>query len=513
MKWLTMTYQNQVFKNAYKLFKITNVLPSFYLVVIISILGGVVEAYIFYNVPAYVQDIFKNSEINIFIIALGVLLLIVRSVFYIYIQNYLAVKSYLIKSDILNETIRKISYFPIVKLNEKSIFSLLTSESGNLVGYFISPLVILISEIFAILFIATTLFYNFGTSFATSSITIIFTSVLYIILIRNWVSKIGNLRKNAEYERVKYINEWNNLLPISQNKNRTKIVEEKLIKLNEITSKLEGKQFYSIQLPRLWIESVCIPLFIISFFLLNNQINQIELVAILTTVGLASIRIIPSLNRILSSIQTLKYAEPVINEFYEINLNSNVTLDLDILLVNKNSLTAVVGPSGFGKSTWIRNLLDFEKINLTDGNIIKILNKDMISYSSQNHHTFTGTLAENLSFYNGAKFSDDELISALKVVNLDRLLKEFGLHKILINDELLSGGERVRLAVTRSILHASELLVLDEPTNGLDEENVNSIIDLIKGLPFSVLVISHDERLIKIADNVIVHNRLEKFNE
>ena len=237
------------------------------------------------------------------------------------------------------------------------------------------------------------------------------------------------------------------------------------------------------------------------------------MVAILTTVGLASIRIIPSLNRILSSIQTLKYAEPVINEFYEINLNSNVTLDLDILLVNKNSLTAVVGPSGFCKSTWIRNLLDFEKINLTDGNIIKILNKDMISYSSQNHHTFTGTLAENLSFYNGAKFSDDELISALKVVNLDRLLKEFGLHKILINDELLSGGERVRLAVTRSILHASELLVLDEPTNGLDEENVNSIIDLIKGLPFSVLVISHDERLIKIADNVIVHNRLEKFNE
>lgn len=184
----------------------------------------------------------------------------------------------------------------------------------------------------------------------------------------------------------------------------------------------------------------------------------------------------------------------------------NITLTLE-----KGEILAVIGPNGAGKSTFFKCTVGLLQPTsgeiLLDGKLVKKNSgevKQKIGFLG--HESFLyNTLSplENLKFYG----------KLYKVKDLDRkandLLKEVGLY--LFRDmpiRSFSRGMMQRLAIARVLLPDPEILMLDEPHTGLDQEAVallNKIIKKKQASGTSILIISHDfEQVHALADRVAV---------
>ena len=166
---------------------------------------------------------------------------------------------------------------------------------------------------------------------------------------------------------------------------------------------------------------------------------------------------------------------------------------------------ALLGQTGCGKSSLL-SLITREW--LPQSGLVKLDGRDAGAYSeqalrdamsvvSQRIYLFSGTLRDNLAIAleNSSRKDDDKLIAVLQQVGLSALLQG---EKPLDNwigegGRQLSGGEQRRIGVARALLRDAPLLLLDEPTEGLDKQTEREVLDLLfsfaKGK--TVLMISH----------------------
>lgn len=168
--------------------------------------------------------------------------------------------------------------------------------------------------------------------------------------------------------------------------------------------------------------------------------------------------------------------------------------------VKKGELVTISGPSGSGKSTLLKLVANM--LPITSGNIL-FNNQSMTEYQPTVYHQavsyffqspvlFGETVRDNLSFpyeIRQIEFDKEHAISLLKDVQLDQSF----LDKKITS---LSGGEKQRVAFVRNLLFLPEVLLLDEVTSALDEENsqiIHSIISkLNKENNVTILWITHD---------------------
>jgi len=179
--------------------------------------------------------------------------------------------------------------------------------------------------------------------------------------------------------------------------------------------------------------------------------------------------------------------------------------------IPKGEFLVIKGETGSGKSSFINLLLGINKVDsgklfFGDLDISTSFSSkihETISFVPQKSFIFSGTVRENILYNNNLSYSDEELIT---------VLKEFNLYKILVNnnisldssiDELFkffSGGEVQRFNLVRAILAKPEVLILDEPTSALDSVMAKKVFDIIKNNVSTLIVISHSDSLIKLAD-------------
>lgn len=179
--------------------------------------------------------------------------------------------------------------------------------------------------------------------------------------------------------------------------------------------------------------------------------------------------------------------------------------------ITKGSFLIIKGETGSGKSTFVNLLLGINKIDsgklffgdLDISNSFSSKIHDVISFVPQKSFIFSGSVRENILYNNSLKYHDEELIE---------ILKEFNLYKILVNnnisldssiDELFkffSGGEVQRFNLVRAILAKPEVLILDEPTSALDSITAKKVFDIIRNKVSTLIIISHSETLIELAD-------------
>ncbi len=155
--------------------------------------------------------------------------------------------------------------------------------------------------------------------------------------------------------------------------------------------------------------------------------------------------------------------------------------------VNKGQKVAILGKTGSGKSTLFQLLnRNYDptsgRILLGNCNIADYPESTLRSHLttlSQRVHIFSQSLKENLLMGN-AKASDEQLIDIIQKVGLGYLLENEGLQLWLgEGGRPLSGGEQRRLGLARLLLSEAELVLLDEPTEGLDRETEQQILSLI----------------------------------
>lgn len=170
--------------------------------------------------------------------------------------------------------------------------------------------------------------------------------------------------------------------------------------------------------------------------------------------------------------------------------------------LHKDCITTLIGPNGAGKTTLVRVVLGL--IRPSSGQIWK-QDKLSVGYMPQKLHidrTFPLTVKRFLETVNGVTL--EKINSTLGSVRADHLLNH-SMHD-------LSGGETQRVMLARALLRDPELLVLDEPVQGVDVNGQTELYELIshirKERKCGVLMISHDLHLVMSAtDHVICFNQ------
>lgn len=159
--------------------------------------------------------------------------------------------------------------------------------------------------------------------------------------------------------------------------------------------------------------------------------------------------------------------------------------------IDMESRIAIVGPNGVGKSTFLKLMLG--ELSPTEGEVRK------------NHRLKIGRYDQHSGEHLTAEESPSEYL--MRLFNLPyekarKALGTFGLasHAHTIKNKDLSGGQKARVAMAELCLSSPDVLILDEPTNNLDIESIDALADAISEYRGGVIIVSHDERLIRETD-------------
>lgn len=177
---------------------------------------------------------------------------------------------------------------------------------------------------------------------------------------------------------------------------------------------------------------------------------------------------------------------------------------------------ALVGPSGNGKSTLVNLLLrlyDVEEGRVKiDGRDVRDYTlaslRSQVSVVMQDSLLFAASVRENIVYGANREVSDGEVVEAAKLANAHEFIEAMpeGYDTVLSErGSSLSGGQQQRIAVARAAIRKAPLLVLDEPTTGLDEENERQVADALERLAEgrTTFMITHDLDLAARADEIM----------
>ncbi len=292
-----------------------------------------------------------------------------------------------------------------------------------------------------------------------------------------------------------------------------------------------------------------ITLSLLLIFLNYMSYNTSKIIVIMGLFSLATIRIIPSLNKIFTSFQILKFGHHAIDKIYQeflideqksenkinfmneklnkSNINTLVSLknvyfkyddkgndslmnvNLDIF---KKELLVILGKSGSGKTTLINLILGLLKPS--QGKIVTNFNNP--SFVSQSPYLLDDTIKNNIALGVEEKNIDLERVKAcVEKAQLKDFVKsqEKGIDTIIgEKGDRISGGELQRLALARAFYRKPDIIILDEPTSSLDKITEKNILEILSSISkeCSVVVITHNldntqycDRIMKIDNKEI----------
>lgn len=293
--------------------------------------------------------------------------------------------------------------------------------------------------------------------------------------------------------------------------------------------------------------SICTVLAVMAFMIILGEPLE-KLIPSLAAFAMASIKLLPSANKIVSAVNDIQFSGPCLDNLLE-NLNPNTyppqfyknsksskaqfkftkeielrdieytypsspakVLDHANLSIKLGSCVGIVGRSGAGKTTTVDILLGLLKPQagqvLVDGVDI---GKDYtgwlscIGYIPQSIFMLDGTIADNVAF--GKEFDEAKVWEALTDAQLADFVRSHpdGLNaKIGERGIRLSGGQRQRIGIARALYSNPSLLVFDEATSSLDNETEHAILESINKLlgRKTMIIIAHRLQTIENCDTV-----------
>ena len=307
------------------------------------------------------------------------------------------------------------------------------------------------------------------------------------------------------------------------------------------------------QSPRVFFEIFLIIGMLVVFWITYMQNNSLDSVlTILTMFAVVSIRLLPSINRIASSLIDLKSSGPaldVLYKDYEMILNNQKNKDQDFsnetvfsfkkninfknvsfsypgstdlavqnidLQIKCGETIGIVGPTGSGKTTLIDILLGLlppsKGILLVDGSdIYKNLRgwQKQIGYVPQKIYLTDDTLRRNIAFgFKEEEIDNEKIKKAIQYAHLTNFISNLpkGLDtRVGEQGVRLSGGESQRVGIARALYQNPEILVMDEATSSLDNETEHEIAKSINEIAQSktLVIVAHRLSTIKECDFLI----------
>tara|TARA_B100000989_G_scaffold294722_1_gene274354 strand:- start:8559 stop:10289 length:1731 start_codon:yes stop_codon:yes gene_type:complete len=487
------------------------------------------------------------NQILYFMIGIFILKFIVNYItIYFYQKIIFDLRIYLAKEK-LNEYLNQ-DYKFFVKNNSSILLRNISQEVPRIIMGVIAMVLSLFSELVMILSIVTLLIlidlksaiFIFGLLFVIGSI--------YMTISKKYINRLGKLRIDFEGNNMKNLREIFDNIKLLKLYSRENFFFQKFNLNNKISSKSHMKFNIAAQTPRLFYEFILISILLLfCIFFSENLQNFIYILAIYAA---GAIRLIPSISKLLSALQNIRFEIPALNEIvknkYEIKKNFVIQknkIDKEVIFreivefkninfthfesekiifnnlnlkIDKNSFVGIFGSSGIGKSTFFDLFSGI--LPPTDGKIIidkkYTLNKDnikswqnLIGYMPQDAMILEGSLIENIAFGEDTKniiFKDFEM--SIEGANLNHFISNLKDAENLQLGERglkISGGERQRISLARTLYTKPKILLLDEVTSALDQKNENEILKTICNLKNTTkILISHNKEALKYCDKI-----------
>ena len=431
----------------------------------------------------------------------------------------------------------------IFKKNSSEYIRNFNDEVNNVILFYQSIIKLVLDLIVLIGLLIFLFIYNYKiTSIIVISLFII--GILYYSIVKNKLVNWAKIAMVNRKKRIQFINETFAAIKEIKIFAIEKYFLERFRIQNTSLSQILFKHSFIATLPRHTLEYILfITIISLIFFLYSNNFSQSSIIQILAVYTLVSFRITPIVSRILGSSQNLKFSLPSFRKLYveykhpiqskkkitnKFRYNKNLTIRLknfknensqvailkDISInIPKGSKVGIVGPSGSGKSTIIDIICGFKKAKK---NCIKVDGKCIldnindwqrnIGYIPQDIVILNQSIKENILFgSSNKKYSNKKILDILKKVSLHQFIKKLpgGLSHIIKQDgKNISGGEKQRIAIARSLIKNPEIIVLDEATSGLDTFTEEKIYQMIKKLRKTVIVVSHRINSLNFCDKI-----------
>ena len=497
-------------------------------------------------------SISNKKEVLVFSLCLIIIVYFFRYLYLIFLNYYKNIFSYNlslnIKKDLTEKYLsQKYSYF--FNENSSRLIKNIIVEASHFTNSAIDRIFYIFIDSFVISIVLISLiFFESGISLVIAGFLCLIGFILNSFS-KGRILKWGNLRFNLDQDFMKF------LLEIFNSVREIKVYNKKNFFVNSFIKKYSPLGYLSIkqQTFNIFIKQSyeVITLFgfcALVFYLFSQNYSNKEILTIIGIFAIAAFRLLPLFSRLLLGLQELKYYFPSINhlyaEFYELNNNiqsinsSNQFKNLQIknnfeikninfsydkkkkvlndlnLNINKFDKIGIFGKSGSGKSTFVDMV--FGLITPDNGSIYidnKKLNnhEDIFNYKmgyvSQNPYLLDTTVKRNIAFgQNDEEINEDLVLKSLEIVQMKDWLNNTknGLETIIgENGKMVSGGERQRIGIARTLYYQTEFILLDEPTSSLDMETSKKIIDILEKLENkTIILISHQKNNLSICDKV-----------
>ena len=484
-----------------------------------------------------------------------IVIFIIKNLFLTFINYYNGNINKEIKANLGSRLFQKYilsDYETHLSRNTAIIIRNITTEVTRTSIYILS-FVMLIKEFLILLSVFILLFsVDFKT---TAIIFVIFPLVsgTYYYLIKNSSKERGKIIQILTGQNLKTLNHSLGSLKFLKILNK----ENFMIKIfSERVNQIEYKDFiqrFLLTLPKITLEVLTIVMFsviTISFLYSDRSLNTF--IPFITLFCVSAIRIIPSLNLISISFTNIKFNSPafllISNELKDRlemknddnhqniqdeifnseiklknisykypNTKNNVLQNIN-LSIKPGDKIGILGPSGSGKSTLVDLILGLLKPNegeiIIDGKKLSVKNwNNKLGYVSQDVYLLDDTIRANVAFgENESQFNRSRFCNAIEKSQLTQFvnsLEKKDMTEVGDRGVRLSGGQKQRIGIARCLYLNPKLIILDEPTSSLDDENEIKIMQDIYNLKeYTIIIISHKNQIFKDCKKIFkVENR------
>tara|TARA_B110000285_G_scaffold232772_1_gene304708 strand:- start:744 stop:2483 length:1740 start_codon:yes stop_codon:yes gene_type:complete len=434
------------------------------------------------------------------------------------------------------------------KRNSAELIKMFQVEVGLVTAVLLSAGV-LITEIAITIAIISTLFLVEPTGTIFIIIFFLVFGSLFYYFSKNKSSAWGVIREQADKGVSKLIMEGLNGISEVILLGKQSFFTKRLNNYNTTKARISSNQLTLSQIPRYYLEFISI-VSLVGFILIMiiNEKNITEIIAVGGVFIAATFRVLPSINRIIGSLQQIKYYKSSIDlvsrdlnliglaeenqvKTSKVIFKNQLKLDnisftyptgktavfdaLDFEL-NYGEVIGIIGPSGVGKST-LTNLIvgflySFGGEFRVDGKQIDTTNlvqwRKQLGYVSQSIYLTDDTIRANIAFGEEPHEIDDERMErAIKKAQLYTLIQSLPNKLDSIVGERgaqLSGGQQQRIGIARALYHEPKLLILDEATSALDEDTERGVMKAVEGLKgeMTILIITHRISTLACCDKI-----------
>jgi ABC-type multidrug transport system fused ATPase/permease subunit len=489
----------------------------------------------------------KNYEL-FFLLNIFFIFFIIKSALNIYlIKKQINIKNSITVNFISSyfENILKKNILFFKKNNLNFLIKNIINEAPELVNNIIYASLLLITDFFILSLIVIFILINFTSITLYIFPFFFFFYLIYLKFFKNSISEIGKKRFNLLQECIQYLsNGFGSIVEIKLTQSEKKFSKNFRVNSNKLYQ-LNGMHAFLQNIPKYIMEITIIFIFLsISLFFDFFKLNIKELLTFASVILVASLRIMPCLSRIISSIQSIQYSYPAyinlekqINKddidiasdkkiFFQKNLklknlsfkyeNSEIILNNINCEFTKGQIIGIVGKNGSGKSTLLNIIMGLIKVDheivFVDDQKNSLHNTswyEKISYCSNQSFLLDSTIENNIAFEMDSNNIDRKKLQySINFLDYQNFIAEFpnGLKTYIgQNGSKISSGQKQKICLLRAFYFDTEIMVFDEALNSIDEESVANFLKKLSNLKKdkTIFIVSHDIKNLSLCDQII----------